>query len=137
MKPRITGVLIGSFDILHPGYIRAFQTAKANCDHLTIMLHIDPSLDRIDKKPPIFTISDRINALQAIKYIDSVIPYKTEEDLIKKLKQGNFHIRFMGDDYKNKTYSGIELNISPFFIDRSHEWSTTKTKQLIYEQIKK
>jgi bifunctional ADP-heptose synthase (sugar kinase/adenylyltransferase) len=74
--------------------------------------------------------------LSSIKYIDQIYSYTLENDLFNLLKMIRPDIRFLGDDYKNKNITGEELNISLHYIDRSHNWSTTKFKELIYNQIK-
>ena len=133
------GVIIGSFDVIHPGYVKAFQEAKENCTHLTIFLHEDPSLDRPEKTKPILSIKERMEILLAIKYIDDIIPYKTEGDLLNLLKENidMIDVRFIGDDYRFIDFTGRELNIPTHIISRDHGWSTTKYKKLIYEQNKK
>lgn len=131
------GVLIGSFDVIHYGYARAFKEAKEHCDHLTILLHNDPSKDRPEKIKPIHSIPERIEILSTIKYIDDIIVYENEIDLFNILKENTFDLRIMGDDYKDKNYTGKDLNIPVMFLNRKHGWSTTKFKTLIYEQFKK
>ena len=56
--------------------------------------------------------------------------------MIELLKSGEFNIRFLGDDYIGKSFTGIELNIDIHYISRSHGWSTTKFKKLIADTIK-
>ena len=131
------GVLIGSFDVIHFGYIQAFKEAKNHCDHLTILLHSDPSLERPEKIKPIHSIEERVEILSSIRYINDIIVYNTEKDLYNILKQNSFNIRIMGDDYKERDYTGKDLNIPEIFINRDHGWSTTKFKTLIHEQFKK
>jgi cytidyltransferase-like protein len=132
------GVIIGSFDVMHPGYIKAFKEAKEHCTHLTVFLHEDPSIDRPNKIKPVLTVKERTEILLAIKYIDDIIPYKTEEDLFILLEQNldMINIRFIGDDYEFKDFTGKDLNIPTHIIKRNHGWSSTKYKNLIYDQIK-
>lgn len=123
-----TGFIAGAFDIIHPGYIKMFKEAKDNCNILVIGLHIDPSLER-DKPKPILSIEERKEILYSIKYIDRIIEYSTEEDLLKLTKKINPDILFLGDDYKDKKHNGLKLGIKTYFISRDHGWSTTKLKQ--------
>ena len=74
----IKGIVIGSFDILHPGYIKMFNEIKKHCDFLIVALHEDPSLDRKDKLKPILSIEERAGTLYALKAVNQVIPYFTE-----------------------------------------------------------
>lgn len=128
------GVIAGAFDLIHPGYCRLFKFCKEHCDHLTVLLHDDPSIER-NKLKPVHTVDERIEILFSIKYIDGIEVYKTERDLYDKLKNGNFNFRFLGSDYKNKSFTGIDLNIPVIFENRTHDYSTTKLKIKIKESI--
>lgn len=131
----IRGVIAGNFDVIHPGYIRMFKECKEHCNHLTVLLHTDPSIERPNKLAPILSISERIEILTAIEYVDSVSIYNVESDLRDRLREMAPNIRFLGDDYKGKKITGEELHIPIHYLDRSHGWSSTKFKQLIYEQV--
>ena len=131
----IRGVIAGNFDIVHPGYIRMFKECKEYCDHLTVLLHTDPSEERPTKLKPILTVSERMEILTAIEYVDSISIYNVESDLRDILRELAPNIRFLGDDYKDKKITGEELHIPIHYLDRSHGWSSTKFKQLIYEQV--
>ena len=130
------GVIAGNFDVIHPGYIKTFKECKEKCDHFTILLHSDPTIERPTKLKPILTVDERIEILYSIKYIDDIKVYTYEEELIKLLRDNKFNIRFLGDDYIGKSFTGIELNIDIHYLKRDHGWSTTKFKKLIAETIK-
>jgi len=127
------GIIAGAFDVIHPGYMKMFMEAKQYCDHLTVLLHEDPTINKKNKIKTILSSEERKNILLGIRYIDDVIPYKTEEELYNLLKLKNFHVRILGEDYKNKNITGPELTEKIIFVDRSHGWSTTKYKEKIYE----
>tara|TARA_B100001559_G_C16489600_1_gene617804 strand:+ start:579 stop:992 length:414 start_codon:yes stop_codon:yes gene_type:complete len=127
------GVTAGNFDVLHPGYIEMFKEMKKNCSVLIVLLHTDPSIERPEKLKPILSSRERKDMLESIKYVDDVIRYTYEEQLYDLLKLGQFDIRFLGDDYKNKPFTGDDLKVPIHYIDRSHGWSTTKFKRLIAE----
>tara|TARA_R100000988_G_C3874401_1_gene105336 strand:- start:72 stop:470 length:399 start_codon:yes stop_codon:yes gene_type:complete len=131
----IQGVIAGNFDIIHPGYIKMFKECKQNCDNFIILLQTDPTIERPEKLKPILSIQERIETLNSIKYIDMVVKYTTESDLIGLLKFLKPNIRFLGDDYKGKPYSGDDLGIPIHYINRSHGWSTTKFKQMIADTL--
>jgi len=131
----VRGVLAGAFDLIHPGYCRMFEWAKRYCDHLTILLHEDPSLER-EKIKPVHTLDERIEILNSIKWIDDIIPYQTEEDLKNLLCNGKYDKRFLGEDYKDIYYTGKECDLSIIWINRDHGYSTTKLKKEIFESIK-
>jgi glycerol-3-phosphate cytidylyltransferase len=129
------GVIAGNFDVMHPGYIAMFKECKANCDEFVILLHSDPSIERPEKIKPILSIQERDELLMSIKYIDNVFVYDTEADLINLLMLLSPDIRFLGDDYKGKKYTGDHLGIPVYYLDRSHGWSSTKFKRLIAKSI--
>ena len=132
----IKGVIAGNFDVIHPGYIKTFKECKENCDHFTILLHTDPTIERPNKLKPILSVDERIEILSSIKFIDDIKVYTYEKELIKLLEDNKFNIRFLGDDYIGKTFTGIELNIDIHYLSRDHGWSTTKFKKQIAKTLK-
>ena len=126
-----TGVIAGNFDVIHPGYIHLFNECKEFCTELIILLHQDPSIERPEKLKPILNLDERMIILSSLKQIDQIIPYKLEADLYELLSNLDIDIRFLGDDYKSKSFTGDDLNIPIHFLDRSHGWSTTKFKNKI------
>ena len=131
----IKGVIAGNFDVMHPGYIAMFKEAKQYCDCLIVLLHTDPSIERPNKLKPILSLEDRKEMLLSNRYIDDVFSYTYEGTLLDLLKIGEFDIRFLGDDYIDKPYTGDVLKIPVHYLDRSHGWSTTKFKNLISNSI--
>lgn len=127
------GVAAGNFDVLHPGYIKMFSEYKNHCDYLIIALHEDPSVERKEKSKPILSVQERSAALMALRAVDKVIPYKSEQDLFELLKNNKIDVRFLGEDYIGKRVTGTELGIPTVFSSRSHGWSSTKLKNLIIE----
>jgi len=129
------GVIAGAFDIIHPGYIKMFKEAKQHCDSLIILLHTDPTIERPEKLKAILSVKDRKEILESIKYVDDVISYTFESQLHDLLKMGEFDIRFLGDDYKDESFTGDNLRILIHYLNRDHGWSTTKFKKLIAQSI--
>lgn len=125
------GVIAGNFDVIHPGYIAMFKEMKQNCDCLIILLHTDPSIERPHKLKPILSDDERKELLLSIKYVDDVIRYTYEEQLLDLLTVGEFDIRFLGDDYIGKPFTGDNLKLPIHYLNRDHGWSTTKFKKLI------
>ena len=76
------GFTCGAFDLLHAGHIVMLMEAKENCDYLICALQVDPAVDRAEKNSPIQSIVERYSQLNAVKYVDEVIVYCTESDLI-------------------------------------------------------
>lgn len=131
----IRGLIAGNFDVIHPGYIKTFKECKENCDHFTVLLHTDPTIERPNKLKPILSVDERIEVLSSIKFIDDVKAYTYENELVELLKNGNFNVRFLGDDYVNKDFTGSNLNIPVYYISRNHGWSTTKFKNLLVDSF--
>ena len=129
------GFVAGNFDVIHPGYIKMFMECKSNCDHFTVLLHSDPSIERPEKLKPILTLNERIEVLSSIKFIDDIKSYTYEFELYELIKKGEYSVRFLGDDYKNKLFTGDDLKINIHYLNRDHGWSTTKFKNLIAKTI--
>ena len=129
------GFVAGNFDVIHPGYIKMFNECKENCDHFTVLLHSDPSIERPEKLKPILTLDERIEVLSSIKFIDDIKSYTYETELYELIKNGGYSVRFLGDDYRNKSFTGDDLNIHIHYLNRDHGWSTTKFKNLIAKTI--
>ena len=131
----IIGVIAGNFDVIHPGYIYMFDECKKHCDILLLLLHDDPSIERPEKIKPILDLNERNMILSSLKQIDRIITYQLESDLYDILKSEQIDIRFLGDDYKDKAFTGDDLGIPIHYLDRSHGWSTTKFKKMIAESV--
>jgi glycerol-3-phosphate cytidylyltransferase len=131
----VKGVIAGNFDVIHPGYIKMFKECKRNCDYFMVFLHDDPSLERPEKCKPILSVSERTEILMALSMVDKVIPYQTEEDLLHLFRWYEPEVRFLGEDYIDKSFTGDNLPIHIHYIKRDHGWSTTKYKQLIADSI--
>jgi glycerol-3-phosphate cytidylyltransferase len=125
------GIIAGNFDVIHPGYIKMFKECKSYCKQLIILLHIDPSIERPEKLKPILTKQERTEILTSIKFINGIAYYTYEKELVDLIYRLNPDIRFLGDDYRGKTYTGFELDVPVHYLNRDHGWSTTKFKKLI------
>ena len=134
MSKEILGFTAGNFDLLHPGYIRCFREAERHCDKFIVFLQIDPSLHRKSKYKPVISLYNRYEALMSIKYIDDVYTYQTEEELYDLIRFWKPDIRILGEDYIGKPFTGDDLPPRIVYTTRSHEWSTTKLKDLITKQ---
>ncbi len=131
----IKGVICGNFDAMHPGYIQMFNEMKKHCTTLVVLLHTDPSIERPHKLKPVLSADERRDMLMSLEDVDDVIRYTYEFQLLDLLKMGEFDIRFLGDDYIDKPFTGDELKIPIHYLDRSHGWSTTKYKTLIANSV--
>ena len=128
------GFTAGNFDLLHPGCIYTFETAKEHCDYFMVFLQRDPSETRFTKYKPVIPLYERYKTLMAIKYVDEVVTYQTEEDLINLMEFYKPDVRILGDDYIGKRFTGDNMPIEVIYTTRSHNWSTTRIKDLITKQ---
>jgi len=126
-----TGLICGSFDVIHPGYIKMFIDAKSVCNKVLIALQSDPTIDRPQKEKPLQSPEERELILRSIRYVDDVVHYTTEQDLYNILKTDIYDVRILGTDYLGKTFTGSDLNREIYFHDRNHEYSTTEYKKKI------
>jgi glycerol-3-phosphate cytidylyltransferase len=139
------GIIAGNFDCIHPGYIKMFDEMVGYCDYVTVMLQTDPTIERPEKCRPILSVEDRIDIVSSLNQVDDIFTYTLESELYRFLKifEENHldendeaeYIRFLGDDYINKSFTGDDLAIPVQYLNRDHGWSTTKYKQLIADSI--
>jgi glycerol-3-phosphate cytidylyltransferase len=130
------GVIAGNFDVIHPGYIHMFNECKKYCNYLIVLLHEDPTNERPEKLKPILSVEERLLILYSLKQVNLVMTYKTEAELYDILDEMNPDVRFLGDDYIGKPFTGNDLDIPIHYLNRDHSWSTTKYKQLIAKSLK-
>jgi len=127
------GFTASCFDLLHAGHCLMLKDAREQCDWLVVALQSDPSIDRPEKNQPIQSLDERKIQLESLKYVDQIALYETEEDLVFLLKKIKPDVRILGTDYKNKDFTGQELNIEIFFHERNHPWSTSELRKRIKE----
>ena len=127
------GFTCGAFDLLHAGHIVMLEETKQFCNYLIVGLQTDPSIERPSKNKPIQSIYERYIQLSAVKFVDKIIPYDTENSLVDLLQSQNINIRFVGEDYKNKAFTGDDLNIKIQYTNRQHSFSTTSLRQRTIE----
>lgn len=132
----IIGITASCFDLCHAGHLEMLKYCKKHCDYLIVMLQTDPSIDRPDtKRKPIETVFERYIRLKNCKWVDEIIPYDTEKDLENALKVLEYDIRFLGEEYKNKNFTGryISGHLQKCqFNPRKHSFSSTN----LIERIK-
>ena len=134
INKEIVGMVAGNFDLLHPGYIYTFEEAKKHCDKFLVFLQEDPSATRYTKYKPVVPLYERYKVLMSIQYVDEVYMYQTEEELYELIKFWKPDIRILGEDYLGKPFTGDDLPPRIVYTTRSHDWSTTKLKDLITTQ---
>lgn len=121
------GVVAGTFDVIHVGYVRLLETAKKNCHLVTVLLH--------DKPNQIFPLDVRKEILLGMRSVDEIRVYKTEDELTEILENGKYEVRIVGSDHIGKS-SRPDLNIETIYHERNHKWSATKFKSMVYKFMK-
>jgi glycerol-3-phosphate cytidylyltransferase len=131
---KVIGATFSCWDLLHAGHQLFLAESKANCDILCVGLQTDPTLDRPEKNKPIQSLAEREIQLKSSRHVDYYFIYDTEQSLYASLTALNPTIRFLGDDYIGKKFTGSELPIHIFYHARSnHSYSTTNLRKIIYE----
>ena len=129
------GITASTFDLLHAGHVEMLREAKDHCEYLICALQIDPSIDRKEKNKPVQTIVERYTQLSAVKFVDEVIPYMYESDLIDILSMRNIDVRILGEEYREKDFTGRDIckarDIELYFNKREHRFSTSDLRKRI------
>jgi glycerol-3-phosphate cytidylyltransferase len=100
---------------------------------LCVGLQTDPTIDRPEKNKPIQTLEEREIQLKSCRAVDYYFIYDTEQALVKTLLLLEPNIRFLGDDYLGKKFTGSDLSIEIFYHPRSnHSFSSTTLRKRIY-----
>ena len=132
------GFTCSCFDLMHPVHIKMLQDARDQCDYLIVGLQEDPTIDRPNtKNKPIQTLNERYIMLSAVRFIDEIMIYKTEDDLYSYLKKNKPDIRILGSDYKGKDFTGKDLNLNIYYHNRDHNWSSTELRERLKKSEKK
>ena len=133
-KGRI-GITCGCFDLLHAGHATMLAEAKQHCDYLIVALQDDPSVDRKEKNKPIQSIFERQLQLSAIRFVDDIVIYNTEHDLIDVLKSLPIDVRIIGSDYVDKDFTGkdycVDNDIEIVYNKRDHSFSTSDLRKRV------
>lgn len=129
------GITCSCFDLLHAGHILMLQECKGVCDFLYVAFQTDPTSDRPEKNKPVQSVLERYIQLKGCKFVDEIIPYENEKDLENIFKSFNFDVRIIGEDYKNKDFTGkqicLDRGIEIYYNKRLHDFSTTNLRKKI------
>lgn len=125
------GITASCFDLFHAGHVLMLQEAKEQCDRLVVALQTDPTVDRPEKNKPVQSLVERYIQVAACKYVDEIIPYTTEEDLLNILRCYDWDVRIIGEEYYGKPFTGHELGIEMYYNSRNHGFSTSELRKRI------
>ena len=132
------GFTCSTFDLLHAGHVSMLREAKSQCDYLICGLQVNPNIDRKEKNSPIQNIVERQVQLSAIKYVDEIIIYCTEADLLDIINMYPINVRILGEEYRSKDFTGKDecrqRGIDLYFNKRDHRFSTSDLRKRVCEQ---
>ena len=132
------GIVFSTFDLLHAGHIGMLREAKDNCDYLICGLQSDPNIDRPEKNKPVQTLVERYAQLNAVKFVDEIVPYETESDVLDILELFDLDIRFLGEEYREKEFTGKDIcrkrGIQLYFNKREHRFSSSGLRKRVAER---
>lgn len=132
------GFTCSTFDLLHAGHVIMLREAKEQCDYLMVGLQMDPSVDRKEKNAPVQTIVERYTQLKGVEYVDEIIPYGTEKDLEDILSMYPIDVRILGEEYKDKTFTGRAIcasrGIELYYNKRDHRFSTSDLRNRVCQE---
>ncbi len=130
------GITFSTFDMLHAGHIAMLSEAKNHCDYLIAGLQTDPTIDRPDtKNKPVQSIVERQIQLSACRYVDEVVTYQTEQDLIDLLLILPLDVRILGVEYEHSEFTGKQecfmRDIELVFNGRDHSFSSSSLRKRV------
>jgi glycerol-3-phosphate cytidylyltransferase len=126
------------FDLFHAGHVTMLKMEKSRCDYLKVALQVDPTADRPGlKNKPTQSIYERYVQVQACKYVDEILLYDTEKELLNLIMTQDMHIRFLSDEYLYRDFTGkqycMDNGIELFYHKRQHTYSTSELRNRVYE----
>jgi glycerol-3-phosphate cytidylyltransferase len=126
------------FDLFHAGHVTMLKMEKERCDYLKVALQVDPTIDRPGlKNKPVQSIYERYAQVQACKYVDEILLYDTEKELLNLIMTQDMHIRFLSDEYLYRDFTGkqycMDNGIELFYHKRQHTYSTSELRNRVYE----
>lgn len=130
------GITFSTFDMLHAGHIAMLSEARNHCDYLIAGLQTDPTIDRPDtKNKPIQSIVERQLQLAACRYVDEVVVYSTEQDLIDLILILPVDVRVLGVEYEDTNFTGrnegVGRGIHHVFNRRDHSFSSSSLRKRV------
>jgi len=130
------GITFSTFDMLHAGHIAMLAEAKNHCDYLIAGLQTDPTIDRpLEKNRPVQSIVERQIQLSACRYVDEVVTYQTEQDLVDLLLILPVDVRILGVEYQDREFTGKEecmyRGIELIYNSRDHSFSSSSLRKRV------
>ena len=121
-------ITYGTFDLLHYGHINLLRRAKAQGDYLIVALSTDEFNWKEKQKRCYFSYEERRMLLEAIRYVDLVIPEESWEQKLSDVREFKVDIFVMGDDWEGK-FDFLKEHCEVIYLPRTPEISTTQIKE--------
>ena len=126
------GITFGAFDLFHAGHVLMLKEAKSICDYLIVCIQSDPSLDRVEKNKPIQSLIEREIQVSACTYVDEIIIYDSEEDVLKIIETVDWDVRILGEEYRDKEFTGRDQTLDKcYFNKRPHNFSSSELRERV------
>lgn len=101
MEKQVIGYTTGVFDMFHIGHLNILKHAKEVCDYLIVGVSTDELVQSYKNKTPIIPFEERKAIVEAIKYVDEVVP-QINRNKIEAFEKYKFDVMIVGDDWKGK-----------------------------------
>jgi len=124
------GFTCSTFDLLHAGHTSMLAEAKSRCDFLIVGLLANPTQDRKEKQAPVQSMFERWVQISSVSYVDMIIPFSTEQDIIDIVLLIKPDVRIVGEEYKDIDHTGKGL-CSIFYNSRKHSFSSTELRERV------
>lgn len=133
MKKNKIGITFSAFDLFHPGHIQMLEDARteAGVDYMIVGLQVDPTMERPQKTKPHQSLFERYQQLRACKFVDEIIPYVYEHEILNILTLRHIDVRIIGEEYKDTKFTGHDLDIPLYFNRRKHNLSSSELRSRI------
>jgi glycerol-3-phosphate cytidylyltransferase len=129
------GITFGAFDLFHAGHVLMLEESKTVCDYLIVCIQSNPSLDREEKNKPVQSIIEREIQVSGCRYVDEVIIYDTEVDLLNIIDEVDWDVRPLQEEYKDKDFTGRDQTLERcHFNKRPHNFSSSELRERVSKE---
>ena len=119
-------------DLFHLGHVNLFKKARSLGDYLIVGVHADKDVE-FYKRRPVLSLKERSEVIKSCRYVDYIVKYSTEDDLLAILSGLQPDVRILGTDWKDKPYTGHNMDINIHWHNRDHDYSTSNLRKRIYQ----
>lgn len=140
MKKYRKGYTAGVYDMFHVGHLNLLINAKNYCDHLIVAVSTDEVVEANKHKAPVIKYGDRVRIVEAIRYVDEVVPQTDYADKVGAAKKYGIDVMFVGDDWKgtekwNRIEAELkEIGVDLIYLPYTHSVSSTMLREIIRKE---